>query len=88
MQAGAMGLASIVSDINGCNEIIENEKNGLIIPPKNHDALAEAMKRMIDDVELRMIMSANARKMIRARYEQKMIWDELLKEYRSLESNV
>ena len=46
------------------------------------------MKRMIDDVELRMIMSANARKMIRARYEQKMIWDELLKEYRSLESNV
>ena len=88
MQAGAMGLASIVSDINGCNEIIENEKNGLIIPPKNHDALAEAMKKMIDDVELRMIMSANARKMIRARYEQKMIWDELLKEYRSLESNV
>ena len=88
MQAGAMGLASIVSDINGCNEIIENEKNGLIIPPKNHDALAEAMKRMIDDVELRMIMSANARKMIPARYEQKMIWDELLKEYRSLESNV
>jgi len=34
MQAGAMGLPAIVSNINGCNEIIENKKNGLIIPPK------------------------------------------------------
>ena len=32
MQAGAMGLPSIVSDINGCNEIIEEEQNGLIVP--------------------------------------------------------
>lgn len=85
MQAGAMGLASIVSDINGCNEIIENGKNGLVVPPKNHNALAKAMKKMIDDVELRMIMSANAREMIQSRYEQKIVWDELLKEYRSCE---
>ena len=31
MQAGAMGLPSVVSDINGCNEIIENNINGLVI---------------------------------------------------------
>src|SRR5690606_16181045 len=35
MQAGAMGLPSIVTDINGCNEIITHGVNGLIITPKN-----------------------------------------------------
>lgn len=34
MQAGAMSLPAIVSNINGCNEIIINNKNGIIIPPK------------------------------------------------------
>ena len=38
MQAGAMGLPSIVTDINGCNEIIEDGKNGLIILPKDTKA--------------------------------------------------
>jgi len=39
MQAGAMGLPSIVTDINGCNEIIENGLNGFAIPVKNVKAL-------------------------------------------------
>lgn len=43
MQAGAMGLPSIVTDINGCNEIIEEGTNGIIIPPKDVIALKNAM---------------------------------------------
>ena len=39
LEAGAMGLPSIVTDINGSREIIENEKNGLIVPSKNVDSL-------------------------------------------------
>src|SRR5205823_15089663 len=39
MQAGCMDLPSIVTDINGCNEIIENGKNGLVIPVKDPAAL-------------------------------------------------
>src|SRR5690554_3274178 len=49
MQAGAMGLPSIVSNINGCNEIIEEGANGTIIPVKNVDALQQIMKKMIED---------------------------------------
>ena len=85
MQAGAMGLPSIVSDINGCNEIIEHGKNGLIVPPKNCDRLAEAMQKLLDDESLRETLARNSRPMICARYEQQVVWRELLAEYRSLE---
>lgn len=52
MQAGAMGLPAIVTDINGCNEIIENEVNGLIISPKNVKELETAMKLLATDAFL------------------------------------
>ncbi len=39
IEAGAMGLPSIVTDINGCNEIIKNGQNGVLVQPKNVDAL-------------------------------------------------
>lgn len=81
MQAGAMGLPSIVTDINGCNEIIEHEKNGLIIPVKNEDALYDAMERLITDETLYLRLKANARKMIVERYEQKHFWSLLFDEY-------
>lgn len=84
MQAGAMELPAIVSDINGCNEIIIEGKNGTIIPVKNVDAVKNAMEMMITDKELYLKMKANARKMITDRYEQQVVWDALLREYKSL----
>jgi glycosyltransferase involved in cell wall biosynthesis len=84
MQAGAMGLPSIVSDINGCNEIIVENVNGVIIPPKNAQALQEKMELFITDSELVVKLSASAREMISSRYEQQMVWETLLAEYCSL----
>lgn len=82
MQAGAMGLASIVTDINGCNEIIVDGKNGVIIPSKDEEALYQAMKDFVAHPEKVKQMAANARPMIASRYEQKMVWEALLEEYR------
>lgn len=84
MQAGAMGLPSIVSDINGCNEIIIEGKNGLIIPSKNSGALQQAMLRLIEDQDLYQQLKSNAREMITSRYEQELVWEALLDEYESL----
>jgi glycosyltransferase involved in cell wall biosynthesis len=84
MQAGAMGLASIVTDINGCNEIIENGKNGLIIQPKNEDALLDAMEFMINHPEERISMANSSRSKIENNYQQKIVWNALLKEYQNL----
>lgn len=70
LEAGAMGLPSIVTDINGSREIIENEKNGLIVPSKNADALYNAMERMLTNDKARGIMKSNARSMIASRFER------------------
>lgn len=81
MQAGAMGLPSIVSNINGCNEIIKEGKNGLIIPSKNIEGLQNAMQDIINDKKLYQYLQKNARPMICNRYEQKLVWEALLEEY-------
>jgi glycosyltransferase involved in cell wall biosynthesis len=86
MQAGAMELPCIVTDINGCNEIIEDGVNGLIIPPKNKEHLQEKMQLMLENSELRNHLKQNARNMITSRYEQKIVWEALLEEYKSLEN--
>ena len=70
LEAGAMGLPSIVTDINGSREIVENEKNGLVVPSKNVDALYDAMERMLTDDKTRETMKGNARPMIASRFER------------------
>lgn len=90
MQAGAMELPSIVSDINGCNEIIVNEQNGVIIPVKNTITLQEEMQRLMSDKIRYEFLKKNSRSMILSRYSQELVWNELLKEYQHLlkEKNV
>ncbi|MCZ8169811.1 glycosyltransferase family 4 protein [Flavobacterium sp.] len=87
LQAGAMALPSIVSDINGCNEIIEHGVNGLIVPVKTVQPLFDAMYTMVTDVDLRHQMQAKARSLITQRYEQQVIWEAILEEYRTFERN-
>lgn len=84
MQAGAMGLPSIVTDINGCNEIIENRKNGIIIPVKNTKALVKGMQQMIRNSDNYYKMRDNARVMITSRFEQIVVWNGILNEYQNL----
>lgn len=84
LEAGALGLPAIVTDINGCNEIIVPGKNGDIIPPRDEHALYEKMKEWILNPDKVALMAGNSRKFIEERFEQKMIWNELLKVYKNL----
>lgn len=86
MQANAMGLPAIVSNINGCNEIIEEGINGMIIPVKNRHALLTSMREIIENRVLRSKLAQNARKLIQMNYERKQYWEILLKEYKELEA--
>lgn len=96
MEAGAMGLASIVTDVNGSNEIIKDGLNGRIIPsPLDkkghlHDitlALTEAMQWFVlHPAEVRR-MADNAPRIIHERYEQRDVWQALLEYYDSLSPN-
>ena len=86
MEAGALGLPSIVTDINGSREIIKEGINGMIVPPQNEDRLYQAMVVMITSNIDRTTMAGNARKMISDRFEQSYVrkclydfYDEVIK---------
>lgn len=85
MQAGAMGLPSIVTDIMGSNEIIRHEENGLIVPPRDADALYRAMLRFFEKPLERDEMAKKARPLIVERYRQRDLWDAMRKMYEALD---
>jgi glycosyltransferase involved in cell wall biosynthesis len=84
MQAAAMGLPQIVTNINGCNEIVMHGVTGLIVPPKNSQALLEAMIQLANDSDARKMMSINSRDSIIKRYSRINIWNSIEDEYNEL----
>ncbi|ACF14927.1 glycosyl transferase group 1 [Chloroherpeton thalassium ATCC 35110] len=49
MEAMALGKAVVATDVNGTGELMEHQKTGLIVPPRNPAALADAIRTIIDD---------------------------------------
>ena len=73
LEAGAMGLPSVVTDINGSREIINNGYNGLIVSPRDEQALFKAMTEMLENTEKRKKMATNARPLIAQRFEASFV---------------
>ena len=88
LQGGAMGLPSIVSNINGCNEIIKDHHNGILIPVKDQQATYNAMLELVENKTLYKSLATNARIAITENYSRDEMWQFLLKEYRNLEANL
>lgn len=84
MEAGAMGLPSVVTDINGSREIIIHGENGLIVPSKDTDALYAAMKQMLLDKVAYEKMAANARPLIGSRFEKWFVQGCLMNYYKEV----
>lgn len=84
IEAGAMGLPSIVTDINGSREIIQDGVNGLIVPSKNKDTLQKGMERLVEDTTLASYLASNARRLVASRYEQGFVKQCLLDFYRQI----
>lgn len=84
LEAGAMDLPAIVTDINGSNEIILPGVNGEIIPPRDENALYEKMKEWVNHTKKPAAMARNARHLVETRFEQKVVWEALLEEYKRL----
>lgn len=80
IEAGAMGLPSIVTNINGSREIVINNKNGIIVPPHDTEDLGNAMRDFVTSKKQIERLSSNARIMIASRFEQAYV-HQCLKNY-------
>ena len=86
IEAGAMGLPSIVTDINGSREIIIDGRNGVIIPPRDAEALHGAMESFVGNPGAAAAMGAAARPLVASRYEQGYVRRCLKEYYREISS--
>lgn len=84
LQAGAMQRNCIVSDINGCNEIVTDGENGWIVPSKDVARLQERMQWCFAHEAESRAMGLRGREAIQEKYERRYVWNELLKEYREI----
>lgn len=84
LEASAMGLPCIVSNVNGATDAIKNEVNGLIIPKRDSTAIYRAMQRLASDSNLRQSMASIARSMVKERFSRPDVWQATLEMYQSL----
>ncbi|WP_396638155.1 glycosyltransferase family 4 protein [Maribacter sp. R77961] len=82
MEANAMGIPAIVSDINGNNEIIEHGKSGIIIPVKDSTAILDEMTTFMKNPKAYVTLPpSEIRNSIIEKYDCKKIWKYISKEY-------
>jgi glycosyltransferase involved in cell wall biosynthesis len=85
LEAMASGLPCIASHLEGVTDtVITDGVNGLLVPPADTAALAQAWERLIDDPELARRLGAAARVVIEARYGIAAVSDAYAEAYRSL----
>jgi glycosyltransferase involved in cell wall biosynthesis len=81
LQAAAMECPLILSDINGCNELVSHNENGLLIPVKDSQSLYHAMLFLQSDDEKRLAFVEKTLQIVYARYNQQQIHQSLKSEY-------
>jgi glycosyltransferase involved in cell wall biosynthesis len=82
IEAAACGRPIVANDVPGCREIVRHNENGLLVPPKNPEALADALQKLIENPGLRMQMGARGRKIVEQEFSQEIIIEQTLELYR------
>jgi glycosyltransferase involved in cell wall biosynthesis len=69
MEAMAMGLPVIVTDVGGVDELVSHEENGLLVPAHKPQEMSDAIRRLIEDAELCASISTRGRETVAARFD-------------------
>lgn len=80
MEAGAMGVPSLASNIPGCNEVVIDGETGILIPSHSSQAIIDSIEKLYNNRELLNKIKSNCRNSIIERYEQNKLW-QYYKEY-------
>jgi len=84
IEAAAAGLPLVTTDATGCREAVEPELNGLLVPPKDPEALATALAQLISDQGLRQRFGVQSRIQADERFANERIFSKVLGIYDAL----
>lgn len=84
LEGMAAGLPCVTTDVPGCREAVREGENGLLVPPRDHEALARALNRLIQDSELRSQMGKRGRNMAIAEFATQIVCQQTLQVYEDL----
>lgn len=87
IEAAACGRAVVTTDVPGCRDAIEPDVTGLLVPVRDHVALANAMEVLIDDPVLRERMGRKGRELAESEFAIETVIQAHLDVYDALESN-
>jgi glycosyltransferase involved in cell wall biosynthesis/ribosomal protein S18 acetylase RimI-like enzyme len=84
IEAAAAGRALVLTDIRGCREVARHEREALLVPPRDPEALAAAIARLLGDATLRARLGAAARRRARERFDEAAVAGRVVAAYRRL----
>jgi glycosyltransferase involved in cell wall biosynthesis len=84
LEAASCSRPIIATDVPGCREIVHNGKNGILVPLKNANALASAIKELINDSEKRKRMGKSGRKLVENEFSEEIVVNQTMKVYQEL----
>ena len=84
IEAAASERAIVATDVPGCRDIVRHGKNGLLVPPKNPAALADAIAQLLNDAPLRAEMGRRGREIAVKEFSEERVIQQTLALYRKL----
>ncbi len=84
VEAGAVGLPVVVSDVGGLPEVVEHERSGLVVPREAPEDLAESIARLIENPEERVKFGAAGRLKVETEYDWNLNVANMIRIYESV----
>jgi glycosyltransferase involved in cell wall biosynthesis len=84
LEAAASARPTVATDVPGCREIVLHGENGLLVPPRDPEALASALRMLIENKEMRLRMGRRGREIVEAEFSVERVNAETLKLYEEI----
>jgi len=84
LEAGASGRPIVTTNTTGCKEVVHQGVNGILVPPRDTEALVNALKTLLDDPKLRVSMGMKGREIVLKEYSEEKIVRETISLYSTM----
>lgn len=87
IEASAMQVPVVATDVPGCRDAVVNGKTGLFVKPHDAIHLEKALNELIENPSKRIMMGKNGKQWVRKNFDRKTIWARLIEVYEQMLPN-